>query len=537
MSAHLARPARATLAVAIAFSLAPRAGLAQSPHADVPAVEATTAKVTINEYIVRGNTVLDTRAIERAVTPHLGPGRSMSDVEAARASLQEAYQHAGYQSVYVDLPEQQVVGGVVYLQVTETRVGQVEVVGARHTDPERLRAQVPALRSGVVPDFDDAQRQLTELNRNGKRQVIPLVKPGQAPDSMDVQLKVDDQSPWRFSASINNDHSPDTTALRSVLSVGHDNLWQRGHVASLTFFAAPEDLDEANVWSGSYLMPVAGPDLTLEASGYVSDSDVLTEGNTNVTGRGHTVGLKLNRTLPMVGSWWHQLSAGVDFKDLDESVSMAGERAQYVPLKYAPITLGYNGFRQSERHQTGVSLQLVFGTRTLFGYGSDATDFDWKRYQADPSFVALKADLNDTLTLAGGSQWYARLSAQLTDAPLISAEQFAAGGMYTVRGYRSAEALGDYGAVGTLEWRTPALTRWGLNNWRFYGYVDGAWLRLRDPLPEQDDIFSLGAVGIGSSLRIGDVFNLRLDYGHPLLDGPTTTKGAHRLHFSLGGSF
>ncbi|VFS88236.1 membrane protein [Pseudomonas aeruginosa] len=37
--------------------------------------------VDINEYVVRGNTVLDNRAIEAAVYPFLGPQRSLGDIE------------------------------------------------------------------------------------------------------------------------------------------------------------------------------------------------------------------------------------------------------------------------------------------------------------------------------------------------------------------------------------------------------------------------------------------------------------------------
>ncbi len=73
--------------------------------------------VNINEYIVRGNTVLDPRDIERAVEPFLGPGKTLADVEKARDAVHALYQQAGYQSVYVELPEQQVSGGVVLLKV------------------------------------------------------------------------------------------------------------------------------------------------------------------------------------------------------------------------------------------------------------------------------------------------------------------------------------------------------------------------------------------------------------------------------------
>lgn len=82
---------------------------APAPSASTPAAPAAAApelarKVDIAEYIVRGNTVLDARTIEKAVTPFLGPERTLKDVEGARDALLAAYQSAGYQSVYVDLP-------------------------------------------------------------------------------------------------------------------------------------------------------------------------------------------------------------------------------------------------------------------------------------------------------------------------------------------------------------------------------------------------------------------------------------------------
>ncbi len=536
------RTRTAPLVPAVSLILALYCANATAQEAAVPAAEAAPSgqaerTVTINEYVVRGNSVLDGRAIERAVTPFLGPSRTMADVESARAALQAAYQEKGYQSIYVDLPEQQVSGGVVLLQVVETRVGQVAVTGAEHNDPEKLRARVPALQTGVVPDFAKAQEQLTELNRTGKRQVIPLVKQGAEEGTMDVELKVEDQSPWRFNASVNNDHSTDTEALRTVLSIGNDNLWQREHSASLTWFAAPEDLDQASVISASYALPLGTPDWMLEFSGYSSDSNVLTAGNTSVTGKGHSFGAKISHTLPMRGAWWHQLSLGVSFNDREEEVGMLDQDAQTVPLKYAPITFAYSGFRQGERHLITSGASLVFGTRSLLGYGSDAAEFDWARYKADPSFFLIKADLGDTLTFENGAQLASRVSVQHTDRPLTSGEQFAAGGMYTVRGYRSAEAIGDFGAQGSLELRTRMFSLPGVQDWRLYTYLDGAWLKLKEPLPEQADEFKLGSVGVGTTFRMFDTLTFRLDYGYPLTDGPTTTQGAHRLHFSIGAGF
>ena len=116
---------------AIVLTLAAGAAWAQAAApADAAAAAADQRRVNVNEYIVRGNTVLEARDIEKAVYPYLGPDRTLSDIEAAREALQTIYQERGYQSVYVDLPEQQVADGIVFLQVSETKVGRVRVVGA-----------------------------------------------------------------------------------------------------------------------------------------------------------------------------------------------------------------------------------------------------------------------------------------------------------------------------------------------------------------------------------------------------------------------
>ncbi|GAA4322162.1 ShlB/FhaC/HecB family hemolysin secretion/activation protein [Pigmentiphaga soli] len=515
------------------------AALAQTAApAGMPAPAEASRPVDINEYVVRGNTVLDARAIETAVTPFLGPQKTMKDIEGARDALLAAYQAKGYQSVYVDLPEQQVTNGVVLLQVSETKVGRVRVVGAQYNSPSEIREQVPALKEGEVPDFNQAQSELTALNRSPKRQVMPLVRQGQLPGTMDVDLKVDDSTPWRASVGLNNDYSPDTKPLRFNATIGNDNLWQLGHSLSLSFVGAPQDMSQSKVFSGSYVAPLRGSDWSLEVDAYKSDSNIATLGGTNVLGKGHSIGLKANYTVPDTGNWWHSFGIGLDFKQSDEALSL-GATADSVPLKYAPITLEYQGFLQTERGQYGLDLSLVSGTRSLFGYGSNWREFDNKRYKSPGYFLALKGDGNATYSFADDIQLFVRLAGQMTDSPLVSAEQLAGGGMNSVRGYLAVEAVGDYGAVGSVELRSPPLTFLGSNiqNWRAYVFADAARLRLREALEEQQDSFTLASVGLGTSFRVGERLSGRLDLGYPLKAGPRTERHDARLNFSINASY
>jgi len=504
-----------------------------------PAAAAQEARrVNVNEYIVRGNTVLDARDIEKAVYPYLGPDRTLADIEAAREALQTIYQERGYQSVYVDLPEQQVADGIVFLQVAETKVGRVRVVGAKHYSPLAIRDEVPALQEGEVPNFNQAQAELTNLNKGASRQVVPLVKEGRIPGTMDVDLKVEDKNPWHASLGLNNDYSADTTRLRGTASLGYDNLWQLGHSVSLTFFTAPQETDNAKVWSGSYSMPL-DHQWSLQFTGYKSDSNVATIGGTNVLGKGYSFGMSAIYTLAPQGDWYNSLSFGLDYKKFDETTRFGGSE-DLIPLKYVPFTFSYNGYRYSESSQSSIGLSLVGASRSFFGLGSDWKEFDDKRYRASPSFALLRGDGTHTQNLFGDWQLGLRAGFQLASGALVSNEQFSAGGSTSVRGYLAAERTGDDGLLGSVEWRTPSLARWlgsNVNEWRFYAFADAATLRLRDPLPEQDASYSLASVGLGTRLLVLDCVSGSLDWGYPLKDGPSTKKHDPRLNFSVRANF
>ena len=96
----------------------------------VPAKAEPTAEVAkaeedrfdIFEFQVEGNSVLPVLTIEETVYPFMGEKKSFKEIEKARQALEKAYHDAGYLSVLVDIPEQEVNAGHVRLKVVEAQV-------------------------------------------------------------------------------------------------------------------------------------------------------------------------------------------------------------------------------------------------------------------------------------------------------------------------------------------------------------------------------------------------------------------------------
>ncbi len=509
---------------------------AQAAQAPVATAAAMPSKFDVNEFIVRGNTTLPTIEIEKAVYPFEGPGRTLNDVNAARDALQKVYQDKGYQSVVVELPPQQVKGGVILLQVVEAKVGLVRVEGAQYNSPLVIRDSVPALTEGVVPDFTAAQQQLTELNKSPDRQVIPVLKAGALPQTVDVDLKVDDHSPVHGSLELNNNQSPDTSELRTVASLSYQNLWQLGHVLSGSFLIAPQHPQDAKVYSLSYLAPLPNSHWSLLATVYHSDSDVATIGGTNVLGKGTSFGLTASYALPSTDIYSQTVSVEIDHKNFQENDVIAGTSSE-APLTYVPVTFGYNGQLNRPNSQTSFAASLV---TNIPGLGSGPDEFDNKRFEATPDFLFGKFDINHTQLLDHDVQLNGHVSAQISNSPLVSSEQFSAGGIDSVRGYLAAEDTADSGVIGSLELRSPSIAKYlgsAVSEWRFVAFVDAAHLWLLSPLPEQISSFNLLSVGLGSRVQLLKYASADLEMGFPLKAGVNTKPYSPRFSFYVRASF
>ena len=65
---------------------------------------------------------------------------------------------------------------------------RVRVVGSHYYLPSTIRQQLPALSAGQVPNLQEAQTELNEINRLPDRRVTPTLKPGQTPGTIDEAI-------------------------------------------------------------------------------------------------------------------------------------------------------------------------------------------------------------------------------------------------------------------------------------------------------------------------------------------------------------
>ncbi len=499
------------------------------------AQEAVEPTMYIQEFRVQRAKQLPRLAVEEAVYPFLGPGRKLADVDQARAALEKVYRDKGYQTAVVEVPQQSGKNGIIFLQVTEGAVGRLRVNGAKWFVPSEIRRKAPSMEEGRVPNFNDITRDIVALNQWPDRQVTPDIRPGVEPGTVDIDLNVKDRLPLHGSLELNNRHSPGTTSLRINGGISYNNLWQEGHALGLNFQIAPERLKDAQVLSAYYLARLRGTDkVSLLFSGTKQDSDVSTLGGAAVAGRGEILGARALFTLPQHEGFFQSLSFGMDYKHFRENL-LIGDDLTETPITYYPWNLAYGATWTGKKYTTEANGALNFHLR---GMGSDSAEFDAKRYKANGGFFYLRGDLSHTRELSGGAQFFAKVQGQLAGQPLINSEQFAAGGLGSVRGYEESAALGDDALFATVELRSPSLIRTAdtkAKDWRAYAFLEGGRVTLTDALPGQKDHFDLLGAGLGTRFRFANHFNGSLDAAWPLLR--LTDENGVTLTFRLWTDF
>ncbi|HEY4373025.1 MAG TPA: ShlB/FhaC/HecB family hemolysin secretion/activation protein, partial [Burkholderiales bacterium] len=478
----------------------------------------------ILEYQVEGNSVLPATAIEKAVTPFLGENRGAGDVESARAALEKTYQNAGFLSVYVQTPEQKIVDGVVVLQVVEGSVEKLRVTGAQYTSPEALREKVPALAEGNVPYFPEMQEQLAQLSHGDDRKVVPVLRAGSSPGTVEAELKVEDHLPLHGSVELNNRYSFDTEQLRLSASMRYDNLWQAGHSINIAYQTTPLYPQQIKVFSGTYVAPL-GSLGALAFYAVHSGSQLETVGSTGVIGRGNIFGVRFIHPLPPLANYSQSLVAGIDYKDFTDTTTPLGADSGIVsPIRYLPFSLGYNAKVTGEGGtQTAFSITANWHFHSVADQdvdcgGIQVEEFSCKRFGADSNYFYMRGELSRVQMLPRQWSLYGRVGGQWSNQPLISNEQYGIGGADTVRGYTEYERLGDRALAGTLELRTPNLrssATSGLSELSLLAFGDYGDATVVEALPSQQNRFHLASVGFGLRARAWKGFTAALDLAWP----------------------
>ena len=520
----------------------------------------------IVRFRIVGNTLLPEAEVQAAVAPLAGPKRVYGDIQKALEALEAVYRRAGYSTVQVYVPEQELTSGVVRLQVTEGVIGKVLISGNKYFDNANIRASLPELKEGRAPNLRQMSEAIQLANESPAKQVGVTLGMSEEEGKVDAKVAVAEDNPQRIFATADSTGTAATGVSRVGLAYQNANLFNRDHTLTLAYTGsadAPVRV-KVDIFSIGYRIPFYelgdSLDLIYGKSGVNTPSTSPTLGGAlGIVGKGDVFGLRWNHYFSRSGEYSSKLIAGFDYKYINSRCTTAGTPtdidpptpaiAACVPYTTRPLSLTYTGQRQSPGrlfdYNIGIARNLalgssytsVDGTTDHYSYltsGNRATRDDFSVLRLGASYLT-----------AYPSDWQLRFAAsgQYAGNPLVAAEQFGLAGSNAVRGFNERAVSADSGYVANAEIYTPDFSKatgvsGNLRALVFYDFAQGTNhnVAANSPTPAR---VSIASFGVGLRYALAKDVSLRFDLAQVLDAGPAGTKdfGDRRGHFNLMMAF
>ena len=507
---------------------------------------AQVSRVSVNEFLVVGNTLLPQARLDAVLARYRGE-RTADELKQAAAAVQAAYREAGYGAVVAFIPEQSLASGRLQITVLEGRVARVVVSGQRQFSADNVRRSVPALEEGRTPRIQTIDAQVQLANENPARRIALTLEEGDRQGEVDARLSVTEEPVQRLALNLDNTGNAQTGRLRLGASYQHAALWDLDHQFSAQWQTSPEHPSAVRVISLGYRMPVYAVGLMLQGYATFSNIDAgstsTAAGALQFNGRGRVLGLQATRLFERLGEFEQRLAFGLDHREYLNNCAIEGLPAGACgsageSVSVQPLTLEYTAQRSGERP---AGLTVAYSRNlALGGKHADAADFEAVRQGARRDYSVLR--LNASVAVPVGADWRLnyRVAAQSTADALVPAEQFGLAGANAVRGYEEREITGDSGALASIELALPAFftppagaPAGGFGGLRLLAFADAGVVSNRKGLSCVGAAASchLAALGLGARFAWGPMQG-KFDLARAMTDARQTRRHDVKLHFS-----
>ena len=513
-----------------------------NPPVPAPAPRLSDApRFLLRDIVVEGNTVLLPAEIDAVIAPYRGKMISVSDLDEVRRQLTVLYIQAGYINSGVVIPDQSASDGILKFRAVEGRITGIGIAGTHWFKPGYFENRLnDALR--VPFNVKDAETEQQILLQNPLVQRLNIeLSPGVAPGEAHMLADVTEGPQYSVGLQVADDQSPTVGEVRGQVQGSIANLYGYGDVLSASY-GRSQGLNDGSL---QYSIPILSDDTRVTVR-YDRNGTLVVDPSLaplNVTSDYTNVSLSVSR--PFYRTPEQELNLALD---LDWRRAQSFVLGQPFPFTAGADANGHTNVTALRFVQNWVDhgADHALGLRSTFSFGLNILDAT-----VEPALPGVPTASGQFFSWLGQAQYVrrifgdweavARADIQLANGPLFPIEQFALGGIDTVRGYRQYLVVTDDALFASGELRIPLgkvklpyLSQDGdeagtVQFTPFYDYGRG-W-NVDRPTPNPQDISSVGA---GFRWLIGSGTTVELYYGKALRHVPVGTSLQDRgIHFRI----
>jgi hemolysin activation/secretion protein len=488
----------------------------------------------VTRYQIIGGNPLSASKTKSILSPYIGSNRGIDDIENAAGALETEMSDKGLSFYRVSFPPQELTDGVVDLLITQYRIGNVNVKGNSYYSERNIQSSLPLLRKGESPSTRGIARALRVANQNSAKRVRVTLAPGEGANEIDANIVVKDQQPLVLTSWLNNTGTDASGDYRVGASIAHRNILGLDHNGSLTFITSSEGVNDVQQIAASYRIPLysLGGSLNFVAVNSNIDTGVVA-GVFDVAGKGEVYGIGYSHVLSSIGSYNHGLQLQAQDKLFDNDVQFLG-RQVLEDVRSRPLSATYQAsWGNGKGFQWSGMMSLT--SNLSGGSFNNARSYAVSRSGASDDWSKINLGANYQYKL---KEWLytASLNIAFSSDRLITGEQFAVGGVSSIRGLDERELRGDEGYQLNLQaWAPPVY-----KTLRPVAFIDLGHVSNNEPIEGEfrsEDVISIGVL---LNWNPTNKISASASYGY-LIDGIDSDNavegspedGDGKLHFNL----
>jgi hemolysin activation/secretion protein len=510
--------------------------------APTPSTAPSSVMIPVQKIEVLGATILKPIEIQRITKPIEGKSVTLTELQGVANAITQLYLDRGYITSRAIVAQQEIVNGLVKIQVIEGSIEKVEIQGLERLKSAYVRDR---LQNGINKPFSQyaLEDQLRLLKSDPLLTDLEAsLRPGTGAGQSILTVRLKEANGLNGFVGVDNYSSTSTGAERFGGVVGYRNVTGLGDEVSASYFRSFQG--GSNAFDFNYRLPVNGMNGTVQLR-YAPNRSKITDPQFVSQGiRSDSDLYEISYRQPLIRSTREEfaLSLGLAFQDGQTFLN----QNQPQPFGIGPdangnsrtriIKFGQDYLSRDERGAWAFRSQLNLGIN-IFNATTNASPIP------DGQFFSWVGQVQRAQQLSPNHLLIAQADLQLTPDSLLPSQQFTVGGGQSIRGYSQNARSGDNGFRVSVEDRIALQKdRSGASILQLAPFIDAGTVWNRSDNPNNTSLPSqrfLSSIGVGAIYQPSSQFSVRVDYAIPLLNLNQANESARNqsFTFSTGYSF
>ena len=403
---------------------------------------AAVSGIRLSALLLEGARIIPDKARDAVVSPYLNKQITFAELELIRNELTMWLVDNGFINSGVVIPDQEINGGIVRMQVIEGSVTSINVSGVSSFSADYFRSRLGIATTSPF-NLIELRDMLQLLQQDPQvRSINADLAAGSRPGESSLTVKVSEARPWSVQLSSSNDNPPATGSYRGEIGFSYRNAIGYGDLLSARFGGTEGGFDV----SASAAVPVTPYDTTLEAFYRRSEYKVIDPlfKYLDIRSESESIGGKISH--PLVKSIRREVRPSVSFEHRESRNYLLGQGFSFSGNEsdgFSQLNAARFGMEWLERSATFVILATA--TASCMADSAEFLSFNSRLIWMQ------RTGWRDTrFTLRG--------DLQIASDALPPTEKYALGGMNSVRGFRKNILLRDNALGGSFEYAVPLLS-------------------------------------------------------------------------------